>query len=52
MYDADYRTNDAVRKLREYAITAGKDSGFDMVPVSWDPTYKGIDDLLLSKKRM
>lgn len=49
MYDADYRTNDAVRQLRDYAIDTGAAYGFEMVPVSWDPKYKGIDDLLLSK---
>ncbi len=49
MYDSDYRTNDAVRQLRDYAIEAGAEHGFEMIPISWDPKYKGIDDLLLSK---
>ncbi len=25
-------------------------NGFDMVPVSWNPKYKGIDDLYLHMK--
>lgn len=48
MYDADYQTNEAVRQLRDYAICAGTDHGFEMVPVTWSPEHKGIDDLLLS----
>ena len=51
MYDADYRTNDAVRQLREYAICSGREYGFEMVPVSWDPCCKGIDDLLLERMK-
>ena len=51
MYDSDYRSNDAVMKLREHAIETGTEYGFEMVPVSWDPCYKGIDDLLKSKAK-
>ncbi len=50
MFDADYRTNDAVKQARENAIHTGAEHGFEMVPVSWDPHHKGIDDLL--KERM
>ena len=49
MYDADYRTNDAVRQSREFAFSIGAEYGFEMVPVSWDPEYKGVDDLLHAK---
>ena len=49
MYDADYQANDAVRQLREYAVTTGAEYGFEMVPITWDPQYKGIDDLLHAK---
>ena len=49
MYDSDYLKNDAVRQLRDHAITAGAEYGFEMVPVTWDPNLKGIDDLLKSK---
>ena len=41
-----YQSNDAVQKARDYAITTGVDYGFEMVPVSWEPVHKGIDDLL------
>ena len=46
MFDSDYQSNDAVQKARDYAITTGADYGFEMVPVSWEPVHKGIDDLL------
>lgn len=46
MFDADYKSNDAVRQARENAILTGAEQGFEMVPVSWDPHHKGIDDLL------
>ena len=49
MYDADYQANDAVRQLREYAVTTGAEYGFEMVPITWHPQYKGIDDLLHAK---
>ena len=49
MYDADYQANDAVRQLREYAVTTGAEFGFEMIPITWDPKYKGIDDLLHAK---
>jgi hypothetical protein len=47
-YDADYRTNKAVAESREYALETGSAEGFEMVPLNWDPEFKGIDDLLLS----
>ncbi len=51
MYDSDYQTNDAVRQMRDHALASGAESGFEMVPVSWNPQYKGIDDLLLAKRQ-
>jgi len=51
MYDSDHRTNDAVRELRQHALSAGSEYGFEMVPVSWDPRFKGIDDYLCAKLR-
>ena len=32
-------------------IEAGCDAGFDMTPITWDPRYKGIDDMLFAVKR-
>ena len=47
-YDMDYHTNDAVAKNRQYAIDTGRKEGFEMVPLEWEETYKGIDDLFFS----
>jgi len=38
-----------LRQLREYAVTTGAEFGFEMIPITWDPKYKGIDDLLHAK---
>lgn len=50
-FDMDARCNENVRKARERVIQEGYDAGFKMVPISWDESYKGIDDLLLSFKQ-
>lgn len=50
-FDMDARCNENVRKARERVIQEGYDAGFNMVPISWDESYKGIDDLLLSFKQ-
>jgi len=53
-FDMDSLTNDNVRAARERVIEIGCEAGFEMTPLSWDPRYKGIDDLLYAakKKRM
>lgn len=38
-----------MRKLRDHALETGVEFGFEMVPITWNPDHKGIDDLLLSK---
>lgn len=50
-FDMDALVNENVRKARERVLQEGADAGFEMTPISWDPKYKGIDDLLLSFKQ-
>ncbi len=50
MIDADYREKKEVKKWRDFVVQEGAINGFDMVPVSWNPKYKGIDDLYLHMK--
>lgn len=50
MIDADYREKKEVKKWRGFVVQEGAINGFDMVPVSWSPKYKGIDDLYLHMK--
>ena len=47
-YDMDYHTNEAVANSRDFALTEGKEAGFDMIPLEWKCDFKGIDDLLYS----
>ncbi len=51
MFDADFQSNQAVRDSRDYALATGEEYGFEMIPITWNPNYKGIDDLLLSRMR-
>lgn len=47
-FDMDRLINENVRSAQERVLQEGHDAGFEMSPISWDPAYKGIDDLLLS----
>lgn len=47
-YDMDALENANVREAKERIISMGIDAGFDMIPLSWDATYKGVDDLFVS----
>ncbi len=49
-FDMDALTNENVMAARERVITVGSEAGFDMTPGWWNPSCKGIDDLLLSIK--
>lgn len=49
-FDMDALVNENVRKARERVLQEGSNAGFEMTPLNWDATYKGIDDLLLSFK--
>ena len=50
-FDMDAISNENVRAARNRVLETGCDAGFEMTPMSWDPRYKGIDDLLLSVKQ-
>lgn len=50
-FDMDATVNDNVRKAKDRVIETGCDAGFDMTPITWDPRYKGIDDLLYAVKK-
>ena len=50
-FDMDAAVNDNVRKAKDRATAAGGDAGFDMTPMTWNPQYKGIDDLLFAVKK-
>lgn len=50
-FDMDATVNDNVRKAKDRVIETGCDAGFDMTPMTWDPRYKGIDDLLYAVKK-
>ena len=47
-YDMDALENANVREAKERIISMGIDAGFDMIPLSWNATYKGVDDLFVS----
>lgn len=47
-FDMDDLTNENVRKAKERVILTGLDLGYDITPLRWPATYKGIDDLLLA----
>ena len=49
-FDMDAITNENVRAARERVLDAGFEAGFEMTPLYWNPSYKGIDDLLFSFK--
>ena len=49
-FDMDAFTNENVMAARERVLKTGTESGFDMTPLRWNPSFKGIDDLLLSFK--
>ena len=50
-FDMDAIVNENVRAAKERVIETGCNAGFEMTPVSWDPRYKGIDDLLNAAKK-
>ena len=50
-FDMDAMVNDNVRKAKDRVMETGCDAGFDMTPITWDPQYKGIDDLLYAAKK-
>jgi len=49
-FDSDSNVNPHVAQALKNAEQIGIDMGFDILPLFWDPHYKGIDDLLLSFK--
>lgn len=49
-FDSDSEFNPNVAKALVNAENLATEAGFDVVPLCWDPHYKGIDDLLLSFK--
>lgn len=49
-FDSDYEFNPNVARALMNTETMATEAGFDVVPLCWDPHYKGIDDLLLSFK--
>ena len=50
VFDMDELTNKNVREAKAEVLEVGSEAGFEMTPVSWNPAYKGIDDLLASFK--
>lgn len=50
-FDMDAILNENVRAAKARVIETGCNAGFEMTPVSWDPRYKGIDDLLNAAKK-
>ena len=44
----DALENANVREYKERIISMGIDAGFDMIPLSWNAAYKGVDDLFAS----
>ena len=50
-FDMDAFTNANVMKARDRVLEKGREAGFAMTPMRWDPRVKGIDDLLMSFKR-
>ncbi len=49
-FDMDALVNENVARAREKVLETGCQIGFEMTPMFWNPSYKGIDDLLLSFK--
>lgn len=47
-FDMDARVNKNVQASKERVLETGRQAGFDMTPITWDPAYKGIDDFFLS----
>lgn len=47
-FDSDATTNPHVAQALKKAEQIGINMGFEILPLFWDPHYKGIDDLLLS----
>lgn len=50
-FDMDYAVNENVRLAKERVIETGLDAGFDITPLHWNATYKGIDDFLYEMKK-
>lgn len=50
-YDMDALKNPNVQAAKEHIISMGTNAGFDMIPLSWNAEYKGIDDLFVSMLR-
>ncbi len=50
-FDMDAAVNENVRRARDKVLEMGIAAGLEMALLSWDPTYKGIDDLLLAKQK-
>ena len=42
--------NENVMQARERVLNKGYEAGFEMTPLRWNPSIKGIDDLMLSFK--
>jgi hypothetical protein len=49
-FDMDAFTNENVMQARERVLNKGYEAGFEMTPLRWNPSIKGIDDLMLSFK--
>lgn len=49
-FDMDSESNSNVAKAWVNTESLATEAGFDVVPLCWDPHYKGIDDLLQSFK--
>ena len=49
-FDMDALVNENVAIAREKVLEAGCQAGFTMTPIRWNPSYKGIDDLMLAFK--
>lgn len=49
-FDMDAFSNPNVSTARNRVIRTGCEAGFEMTPLRWNPSYKGIDDLLFSFK--
>lgn len=50
VFDMDDLTNKNVQEAKLEVLEAGSEAGFEMTPVRWNPSYKGIDDLLCAIK--
>ena len=47
--DMDYREKTEVKKAMEKIIEIIKKEGYEYHVVTWDETYKGVDDYLLAR---